>query len=312
MNTIIVEVVVGILPKNIPKMFRQINFEELFGNLTLQGNEGIVIKVPKNFSEDFNEFSIIFPDGYYLFHDAKFFIDISYDKLEFQTKFIKGSEISPVIPLFQVNPYKYINGSLSNSNNKYLYIYIHNLYDFEKTIYIKKPKIYSDAEFNKVNALPQLSGNDTIYYHKIKIPEPQNSNYIGIQYEVEGNIPKLSYLKNNIQYTYLYDFYFFYYFLPYDKRDKNSNAYLNYYDIQNNPGYINFLEVNENLGKSYFYPNIILNKTVTQLKGKNEIRIKINSLSYILYPNLVKYYFIINMEDYSGGMLSIVSGEKKP
>ena len=45
---------------------------------------------------------------------------------------------------------------------------------------------------------------------------------------------------------------------------KYINVYLNYYDIQNNPGYINFLEVNENLGKSYFDPYIDLNQTVTQ------------------------------------------------
>ena len=60
-EAIIGEVVVGILPKNIPKMFKQINFEDILGNLTLQAKEGIVIKMPKNFSEDFYDFSIISP-----------------------------------------------------------------------------------------------------------------------------------------------------------------------------------------------------------------------------------------------------------
>ena len=43
-EAIIGELVVGILPKNIPKMFKQINFEDILGNLTLQAKEGIVIK----------------------------------------------------------------------------------------------------------------------------------------------------------------------------------------------------------------------------------------------------------------------------
>ena len=55
-----------------------------------------------------------------------------------------------------------------------------------------------------------------------------------------------------------------------------------------------------------------LNQTVTQLKGKNEIRVKINSVSHVLYPNLVKYYFIINMENDYGVLFSLISGDKKP
>ena len=49
-----------------------------------------------------------------------------------------------------------------------------------------------------------------------------------------------------------------------------------------------------------------------QLKGKNKLRVKLNSLSYSLLPNHVKYYFIINIEDNFEVIYSMVSGHQKP
>ena len=50
---------------------------------------------------------------------------------------------------------------------------------------------------------------------------------------------------------------------------------------------------------------------VTQLKGKNKLKIKLNSLSYILYPKLVKYYFITNINENYNEIFSIITGKQK-
>ena len=304
-NLLIGEIIVGILPKDIKKMFRQINFEDIFGNLTLQEKEGVVIKMPKNFTEEFYNFSIIFP-GF------DFYVDISYDKLDLMAKFNRHLEdISPVIPLFQVNPYDYIKDNSIISEEKFFFIYIINEYNYEQSIYIKKPKIYSDVEFNKINILPQLDENNLLYYYQLKIPEPQNNNYILVQSKRGGFPQKMSYSKNNILYPFLDEDFYSYFNIPYDKRDKSSDVYLNYYDVQETPGYINFLEVKEKIYKDYS-PLKKLNLTVVQLKGKNILRVKLNSLSYLLLPNHVKYYFIINIEDNFEVIYSMVSGHQKP
>ena len=313
-NLLIAEIIVGILPNDIKKMFRQIDFEDILGNLTLQEKEGVVIKMPKNFTEEFYNFSIIFPgfNGLFSGYSNLFYVDISYDKLELMAKFNKHLEnISPVIPLFQINPYNYIKDNSLISEEKFFYIYIINEYKYEQNIYIKKPKIYSDLEFNKLNILPQLDENNLLYYYQLKIPEPQNNNYILVQSKRGGFPQKMSYSKNYIPYPFLDDDIYFYFNIPYDKRDKSSDVYLNYYDVQETPGYINFLEVKENIYKDYS-PIKKSNLTVVQLKGKNKLRVKLNSLSYSLLPNHVKYYFITNMEDNFEVMFSMVSGHQKP
>jgi hypothetical protein len=182
---------------------------------------------------------------------------------------------------------------------------------YEQSIYIKKPKIYSDVEFNKINILPQLDENNLLYYYQLKIPEPQNNNYILVQSKRRGFPQKMSYSKNNILYPFLDEDFYSYFNIPYDKRDKSSDVYLNYYDVQDTPGYINFLEVKEKIYKDYS-PLKKLNLTVVQLKGKNKLRVKLNSLSYLLLPNPVKYFFITNMEDNFEVMYSMVSGYQKP
>ena len=314
-NSLIGEIIVGILPTNIKKMFKQIDFHNCFGNLTLLEKEGVVIKVPNYFSDEFYNFSIIFPgyiDDDFVFTN-KFYIDISYDKLEFQTKYLKDDEdsISPIIPLFQVNPYKYIQENLINSTDKFFYIFLVNDDYFEKTIYIKKPMIYSNIKLNQINILPQLNENYANYYYQLKIPEPQNNNYILVQNKKEGFPQKMSFCKNNIQYPYLENFEMYvHYNLPYDKRAKNSAIYLNLYDVEDNPEYINFIETNKHIYPDY-YNLLYLNLKVTQLKGKNKLKIKLNSLSYILYPKLVKYYFITNINENYNEIFSIITGKQK-
>ena len=304
-NSFIGEVIVGILQKNINKTLKQIDFEEIYGSLTLLEGESVAIKVPYNFTKDLYNFSLIFPNNYFMFY-----ADISYDKLEFQTKNKQGaSKISPIIPLFQVDPYKYIPQNLVISKDKFFYIFIYNGDYIGNTIYIKKPMVSPDIKFNKINVLPKLSEDNAIYYYQLKIPEPQNNNYIAIQ-----NYPfnKMSFSRNNIQYPYLALYYdYTYYNILYDKRKKNNDEYINFYDIQENPGYINFIETNEHI-----YPDnnplLKINLNVTQVEGENKLRIKLNSLSYIFYPNLVKYYFITNIENSFYEEFSMITGNQKP
>ena len=116
--------------------------------------------------------------------------------------------------------------------------------------------------------------------------------------------------KNYIQYP-INDYFFLYdfYNIPFDKRDKISSIYLNYYDIDDNAGYINCVGTNEHIYKE-LYPLFELNQTVQQIEGKNIIHLKMNSISYILYPNTVKYYIIINIENNVYNIYDIITGQK--
>ena len=306
-NSFLGEVIVGNLQNNINKTLKQIDFEKLYGSLTLLKGESVAIKVPYNFTKDLYNFSMIFPD--YL---SLFCVDISYDKLEFQTKYKQDtSHISPIIPLFQVNPYKYIPQNLVISKDKFFCVFIFNGNYDEKTIYIKKPMISPDIKFNKINVLPKLSEDNAIYYYQLKIPEPQNNNYIAIQ---KYPFNKMSFSRNNIQYPYSDLDIYTYCNILYDKRKKNNDEYINIYDIQENPGYINFIETNEHIYPDH-NPLLKINLNVTQVEGENKLRIKLNSLSYIFYPNLVKYYFITNIEDIRYSfyeLFSMIAGNQKP
>ena len=293
-------------------MFRTIDFKDSIGSITLLNKEGILIKVPDNLPKDLYDFSIIFPGSRYS-KAMNFFIDISYDKPEFLVKY--QYDISPIIPLFKVNPYDYINKNILNSNDRFFYIVIFNDDNNNQTIYIKKPKLYLDAKLNKINVLNKLDGNNKNYYYQIKIPEPTNSNYLSIQTKNEGMFAtKMSFLKKGIEYPFLrINDYDHYYNFPYDKRDKDSSKYINFYDVEENPDYINFIETNEYIYKHYRpYDSLEKNIEVEQINGKNKLRIKLNSLSYMLYPNLIKYYLITNVLDEKDIIFALISGLKKP
>ena len=170
--------------------------------------------------------------------------------------------------------------------------------------------ISPDIKFNKINVLPKLSEDNAIYYYQLKIPEPQNNNYnyIAIQ---KYPFNKMSFSRNNIQYPYLDLIYYTYCNILYDKRKKNNDEYINIYDIQENPGYINFIETNEHIYPDH-NPLLKINLNVTQVEGENKLRIKLNSLSYIFYPNLVKYYFITNIKNSFYEEFSMIAGNQKP
>ena len=78
-----------------------------------------------------------------------------------------------------------------------------------------------------------------------------------------------------------------------------NDLYINYYDhYDSDYAYINFVE-NISSYKKYIYSSKILKPKVEQIEGKKKIKINITSISYILYPNIVKYYIIINALSYN-------------
>ena len=181
-EVIAAEIIVGFLPENINIFYKQINYTESFGTFLLEEEKGLIIKVPRDLDEDLFDFSIIYPGR----SDSNIFsnnfdIQIAYDKIEFLSIFNYNLANFPsVIPLFKINPYNEIKKYSSLENNKYLYILIFNKYNSYESryIYIKKPMPYSDVKLNKINILPQLSGNNNKYYYQIKIPEPEEGyNY---------------------------------------------------------------------------------------------------------------------------------------
>ena len=117
--------------------YKILNLNEYFGNLIINKEEGVIIKVPKEFNERYYNYSII----QNIYTDC--FIQISYDKLEFMTfkrqinEFYKNSL---VVPLFNVNPYSYIPKNSVKSDEKYFYILIYNYGYYQVDIFIKKTK----------------------------------------------------------------------------------------------------------------------------------------------------------------------------
>ena len=317
-NEIRAEINVAHLPENLIKIFKQIDFINSFGTLDIKKGEGVIIKTPYNFTKDLFDFSIIIEDNRY---NDKIYIDISYDTIEFQTVNIdRNNELRPpfVIPLFKVNPYDNIENNLVESNDKFFYIIIYCY--LGNKIYIKKPLLYSDAKFNKINFLPALIGNNSKYYYQIEFPiSNENYTYLSIQFPKSPLSICSSVSKDNMQYSLLnkYDYYYYftYYVIPLNKRNKNYFDFFNYY-IDDKPGYFNFIPTIDN---SYSYTNPQLGKdfikNIQQIEGENKIKVELDSLSYRYYPNIIKYYLIINVEriyenTYSV-LFSIITGQRQ-
>jgi hypothetical protein len=97
------------------------------------------------------------------------YIDISYDKIEFMPINLNLNhehyDSSQVVPLFNANPYSYIPNNINKSDEKFFYILIYNSDYFEKTIYIKKPKLYTDIKLKQIITFPQLKGEEEKYYY---------------------------------------------------------------------------------------------------------------------------------------------------
>ena len=160
-NLLLAEVIVGYLSEQFNESFKQIDFIDSLGTLNLKEGEGAIIKIPHKFTEDLYDSSIIFPGGHKSFgsYSNSIYVDISYDKLEFQTMWYNNKKeemSSPAFPLFSLNPYDKIRNELDE--NKFFYVFIYSKY--ESKIYIRKPKLIQDFKFNTINYFPELNENN--------------------------------------------------------------------------------------------------------------------------------------------------------
>ena len=156
-------------------------------------------------------------------------------------------------------------------------------------IYIKKPKLFSITQFNTINKLPQLKGEEEQYYYKIYFPD---GDYNSLLVQFTGNDFHFSLFKNSIQCIFEHTFKNFYN-LPIEKTDKmNNNTYINYYDVVSSDAYINFVPRNEYIYAKY---NDIfnLNMKVKQIGDTNKLNIKLNSYSYFYNQKPIQYYLLI-------------------
>ena len=312
---VLAEIIVGNSNlENINETFEIKNLNDCFGTTTLKKNKGTIIKIPENFTQELYDFNILLPEGEYS-SDKKnlFYVEIAYNKLEFiiMKEFEKQLEISPIIPLFRDNPYNGIK-NLKESNNKYLYILIYSYQD-QQNIIIKKPLAYDNIFYNKINTLPKSKEANKKYYYKLKLSEIGNNfKHLFFQEINAGLSIKVTISKNNIEYPFIpfKDFYQLFNILINNEEIKKSPVYINYYDIDYNDGYINFIESNESNNPDYL-PLFKLDPIVQQIEGTNKIKIKMNSLSYILFPNIIKYFLIINARDDIYNIYSIITGKKE-
>jgi hypothetical protein len=102
-NLLMAEIIVGFLNEDLEEKFQVIDFTNSFGTLSINSSEGLIIRIPKDFNEDLYDFSIL------LLNTTNNDIHISYDDLKYQVpknKILNPN--SPIIPLFNTNPYDYI------------------------------------------------------------------------------------------------------------------------------------------------------------------------------------------------------------
>ena len=281
------------------------NLNESFGNLKVDKGKGIIIKIPKEYNEIYYDYSIIQNK---LYDYYRYYIDISYDKIEFMTLKIMDESYYPkniyekslFVPLFKVNPYSYIPNNIKKSDDKFFYILLFN-YGLDKNhILIKKPKLFTDINIKKINTFPQLKGEDEKYYYKIPIPNV-DYDFLLIQTDKNPNNTFSLSKDNKIYpldssfldgYSYTLDFYSLRY-IPIDKKDRlNKNIYLNYYGNSFSDGYVRFIPGNESI--LYKINNEFrLEWDIQQKEKTNKLILKLKSFSYYVKRPII-YYLIIN------------------
>ena len=305
-ETLLLEIVVGLMKDNYSS-YEEKDFKDINGNIICKSHKNLIIKIPKDYDDSMNDYSIIMPEeGNYIN------IEILYDKMEFMVsnKDIWKRNI-PVIPLFKMNPYLNIPNNIK-SNDKYFYILIYNYYKYDNSLlYIKKHKIFTNVKLNKINTLPQLKGENEKYYYRIPLPKGDYNSLL-VQLLKNNSIEvKISLSKNGYTYP-LFSDYYKYNNIPIDKSDiSNNNTYINYYESFSSDGYITFIPVDE---MKYIKPNdnFKFNMEVKQKDNDNILKIKINSYSYFNEQRPSIYFLIIN-KFYSNSYeaYSLITGNKK-
>ena len=318
-TTMFVEVIVGFVKEDLDS-YKQIDFSNSLGNIVLEKEKGIIIKIPEDLNEELYDFSIIIHDELSYYDENYYDIQILYDKIEFivpkydifSYSTVKCPPNFPLIPLFKTNPYLTLSEKDKNSGDKFFYIllYNNNIYKNKMNIYIKKPKLFSITQFSTINKLPQLKGEEEqYYYYKIYFPD---GDYNSLLVQFTGNGFRFSLFKNSIQCIFEHTVENFYN-LPIDKTDKmNNNSYINYYDAVSSDAYINLVPRNEYIYTKYNkYSAFTLNMTVKQIGDTNKLNIKLNSYSYFYNQKPIQYYLLINKENDLLFIYSILN-EKKP
>ena len=304
-TTMFVEVIVGFVKEDLDS-YKQIDFSNSLGNIVLEKEKGIIIKIPEDLNEELYDFSIIIHDELSYYDENYYDIQILYDKIEFivpkydifSYSTVKCPPNFPLIPLFKTNPYLTLSEKDKNSGDKFFYIllYNNNIYKNKMNIYIKKPKLFSITQFSTINKLPQLKGEEEqYYYYKIYFPD---GDYNSLLVQFTGNGFRFSLFKNSIQCIFEHTVENFYN-LPIDKTDKmNNNSYINYYDAVSSDAYINLVPRNEYIYTKYNkYSAFTLNMTVKQIGDTNKLNIKLNSYSYFYNQKPIQYYLLINKEN---------------
>ncbi len=139
---ILIEVVVGL--KEDFKEFQILDLNDAFGNFNLDGQRSAIIKVPKNYDDNFYNFSIIQNRiSYSYYHDLDYYIEICYDKIEFIPLNIIYEYIHEYSKLitFSANPYSYIPNNSQESDEKF-FIFFYIMMDFLIIAYQLKDQNY--------------------------------------------------------------------------------------------------------------------------------------------------------------------------
>lgn len=300
-----IEIIIGFLKKDLDN-YSQIDFDKTLEELNIKKGKGVIIKVPKNFSNDLLDYSLISDIDL-----KRIEIEIAYDKLEYIVPSVLKNNnymYSSIIPLFKLNPYTMISENKTDTNDKYFCFLIYNERYDEINLLLKKPKIFSEIKFNELNILPQLINENKNYYYQINISKI-DYNYLSAQiinYNNSLNSIEAS-LYHNSFYNPVYLNNAKINIISLDK----SYQYLNIYDTKN-INYINIAPSIESIHNDYSIDESMkLDLKIEQIKDTNKLKIKMNSLSYYLYLQF-KYYLIINLdESYYSNIAEIISGHKK-
>ena len=299
-NLLLAEIKVGFLKEEYNNNFELKDLENVLGTNSINKNKtGFIIKIPKEFDESLYDFSIIFNYYEYLKYD----VEIVYDDLQFivpiyESKYYIGINISPIIPLFKINPYNQIN---EIEDNKFFYILIKSYDNSEyaqlyRNFSIKKPKVFTDTlSFNKINVIPKATDNK--YYYQIKIPK---EDYISLLIETIYSWRELiiSLSKDKDQYPFIQSqkrrFYSYRFMI---NNNKEKDLYLNYYKTEYDYGYINFVDYNYSFNENNWITKSI-ETNVKTINGKINIQVNFTSISYYFVQETFKYYIIINAIPY--------------
>ena len=299
---IFIEIIVGNI--EVFNYLEVTSLDDAFGNLNFGDRRYYIIKVPKEYDEDYYNFSIIQNRINSLYN---YYIEICYDKLGFIPLNAIDEKYDEYINFisFSVNPYSYIPNNIKKSDEKYFYILIRSYSPSYKGLLIKRPKLFTNINLNKINTFPQLSGEDKKYYYKIPF---SNIDYDSLSIQINYNSnTTISLSSENTEYIVNKDYYLT--FFNIQKDIMNKKTYFNYYGNSYSDGYINFIIGNE-FPRYQYDESFKFNLTIKQKEKANKLIINLKSFSYYIKRPII-YYFIFNeLEDNDEIIFSSLTGKR--